>query len=958
MLELRHLTKIYKTAGGAETRAIDGVSLSFESTGLVFLLGKSGSGKSTLLNLAGGLDAPTEGEVLVMGRSSKVFSGRDFDSYRNTYVGFVFQEYNVLNEFNVEENVALALELQGRPRDRKRVLEILEEVDLAPYAKRRPGTLSGGQKQRVAIARALVKDPQIIMADEPSGALDSATGKQVFETLKKLSRRRLVLVVSHDREFAEIYGDRIIELKDGKVLSDVTKKRQAATLDRNAIKHGDNTVTLKHGTPVSDATIEFIREFLEKSTGEILLSRDEGDILRFKRASRIDETGARETFFETPPPVPYEGESVRFIRSRLPAARAVKIGASSLRLKPFRLLLTVLLSIIAFVMFGLFSTMILYNGERVLARSFLESEYDFLTLNKVYETRVSGSRNSADYAYDTAARFTPAEIASFGETAFGAYTLGGLTPSNLDLPRNSILYRPTFTRVAAIPKEHPLTTDMVGAYPALPNQIAVSEYFLECAQNAVFTRVSANGAASGVKEINRAEDLVGEYLKCGDLVFQISGVFRGGALFEKYRALEEDDSDWLMRLMLEMHLSEGTPTLTLVSEQFLDLFEGLIGGLEEDHTKEIFDYAENPFDLVFTDSGDAFTNSTLKIFHSNEIPFPVTYFGQEKTALSANEFIVPSYYLSVYYEAHHGSSPEEQQAYEAFVKQMRIWAEGRISVTNGAGATVNREATEAEIAAAEIAVTSYVATHPMAWRVKPHGEAARSATVVGAYRSVRGHQAESVLCSQEFYEHVGGYPGPLHETNYVPEADASYSWAFVPLEKTEKAFGALSARLGAYDEADVAYLLHNVLYENVTLVNSIVEALSALFLGAGIVLAFFASLLLFNFITVSITSKKKEIGILRALGARGADVFKIFFAESGIIVGACTLISIVGTAAATALLNGILRAAAGIDVTLFVFGPFSAIVMLSVAVVVAFLSTFLPAYFTARKKPVESIRAL
>ena len=116
MLELRHLTKIYKTAGGAETRAIDGVSLSFESTGLVFLLGKSGSGKSTLLNLAGGLDAPTEGEVLVMGRSSKVFSGRDFDSYRNTYVGFVFQEYNVLNEFNVEENVALALELQGRPR--------------------------------------------------------------------------------------------------------------------------------------------------------------------------------------------------------------------------------------------------------------------------------------------------------------------------------------------------------------------------------------------------------------------------------------------------------------------------------------------------------------------------------------------------------------------------------------------------------------------------------------------------------------------------------------------------------------------------------------------------------------------------------------------------------------------------------------------------------------------------
>ena len=151
-----------------------------------------------------------------MGKSSSTFSKSDFDSYRNTYVGFIFQEYNILSEFSIEDNLSLALELQGKKKDKEKVDYLLKQVDLDGFAKRKPNTLSGGQKQRIAIARALIKDPKIIMADEPTGALDSKTGKQVFDTLKKLSKDHLVIVVSHDREFSEIYGDRIIELKDGK----------------------------------------------------------------------------------------------------------------------------------------------------------------------------------------------------------------------------------------------------------------------------------------------------------------------------------------------------------------------------------------------------------------------------------------------------------------------------------------------------------------------------------------------------------------------------------------------------------------------------------------------------------------------------------------------------------------------------------------------------------------------
>ena len=261
MLEVKNLTKVYKTKGGADVNALDGVTMRFPETGMVFLLGKSGSGKSTLLNVCGGLDSPTSGEIIVKGRSSKNFSQSDFDSYRNTFIGFIFQEYNILNEFSVEDNIALALELQGKPKDKKAIAELLEEVDLTGYAKRKPNTLSGGQKQRIAIARALVKQPEIIMADEPTGALDSATGKQVFDTLKKLSKTKLIVVVSHDRDFAEQYGDRIIELKDGKIISDITKtQEEQRPVSGNVTAIGD-TLCLKAGAELTDKDFNEIKAF-------------------------------------------------------------------------------------------------------------------------------------------------------------------------------------------------------------------------------------------------------------------------------------------------------------------------------------------------------------------------------------------------------------------------------------------------------------------------------------------------------------------------------------------------------------------------------------------------------------------------------------------------------------------------------------------------------------------------
>ena len=220
MINVSNLSKLYYS-GKESIKALDDISIAFPECGMVFLLGKSGCGKSTLLNIIGGLDKPTAGQLLVDGRDTTCFSSRDLDNYRGSTVGFVFQNINLIPDLNVADNVSLSLELLGEKCDSSSVETALDRVGLHGLSKRNTNELSGGQRQRVAIARALIKNPAIVIADEPTGSLDSETGRGIFELLKELSKDRLVIVASHDRDSAEKFADRIIELKDGKIVRDL-----------------------------------------------------------------------------------------------------------------------------------------------------------------------------------------------------------------------------------------------------------------------------------------------------------------------------------------------------------------------------------------------------------------------------------------------------------------------------------------------------------------------------------------------------------------------------------------------------------------------------------------------------------------------------------------------------------------------------------------------------------------
>ena len=221
MLELKNIVKKYNT-GGSEVEVLKSVNIHFRENEFVSILGASGSGKTTLLNIIGGLDKYTSGDMDLMGRSTKEFKDRDWDSYRNGTIGFVFQSYNLISHLSVIENVKLALSISGQSNaeNDEKAKKVLEDVGLAEHLYKKPNQLSGGQMQRVAIARALVTDPKIILADEPTGALDSKTSVQIMELIKEISKTKLVIMVTHNPELAKEYSDRIVRVKDGEIQED------------------------------------------------------------------------------------------------------------------------------------------------------------------------------------------------------------------------------------------------------------------------------------------------------------------------------------------------------------------------------------------------------------------------------------------------------------------------------------------------------------------------------------------------------------------------------------------------------------------------------------------------------------------------------------------------------------------------------------------------------------------
>lgn len=271
MIELKKLRKVYGSHSGAECVALEDIDLQLPDTGLVFIIGKSGSGKSTLLNLLGGLDTITSGDVIADGNHLADFHADDFENYRSSYIGFIFQHYYLLEELTVAENIELAMSIVGK-EDKSEITALLDKLGLSGFEERYPRELSGGQQQRVAIARALAKNPKLILGDELTGNLDRSTSEQILKILKEISKEKLVVIVSHNLEEADMYADRIIELHDGKIFRD----RVRVESNHSDFRISDGTVYLPYFRDLNDCEVSQLESELKHGSVHNIVQLDDG----------------------------------------------------------------------------------------------------------------------------------------------------------------------------------------------------------------------------------------------------------------------------------------------------------------------------------------------------------------------------------------------------------------------------------------------------------------------------------------------------------------------------------------------------------------------------------------------------------------------------------------------------------------------------------------------------------
>ncbi len=904
MLQTKDLVKIYKPKKGVPVTALDRVCIKFPQKGMIFLLGKSGSGKSTLLNLLGGLDSYNSGEIIIKSVSSKDFKQSHFDSYRNTYVGFIFQEYNVLEEFTVGANIALAIQLQGRKATDSEINEILKEVDLDGFGDRKPNELSGGQKQRVAIARALVKKPEIIMADEPTGALDSNTGKAIFDTLKKLSRDKLVIVVSHDREFAEQYADRIIELADGKVISDVELEETAIT-ENNGISFKENTVEVPGGYHLTEDDRKSINEYIDAIGSSISIN-----ISKKSSATKFVNTDESKITSDA-------GSKFKLIKSKLPLKNAFKIGSNGLKYKKFRLVMTVLLSCIAFGLFGISDTFAAYNHIETCTNSLYDSDINYLSVHK-------SKKGDGDDYRDWGYKFSKEELKNFSnETNVNVY--GIYNPesyelsirSNIDtsvkLTENFDIYIPELTGYGTINRQiaDELGFNLLaGKYPdGEKHEVAISEYIFEIFKKAKYTdgvlKDKEDGTAK-VKytEIKKYDDIIGKTITLGDKQFKITAVIDTKLDIERYISITEENEnatnaeelrDSLLFMEFEYARTYSYASVVMVGDGYI---EKMIK-----NSPPVANITEGDI-WIYSDKYEIYPSYLAKLSDTEDKI--ITWVNGKKTNLADNELIVSVNALGMH------DHPQEYQNIDGFDYQRFL----------------------KDFGTAKGSIYSYGEDVPE-----------QEFKVVGVILDTdetRGYSS-AAICSDAIFEKM------------TEGIDCVYEYAIgnKPTEKPE--LKKVVSRCYSKD-ASVRYPIQNQITFELDSLNEFLVEFSKIFLYIGLGFALFAGVMLANFIATSISYKKQEIGILRAIGSRSNDVFRIFFAESFIIAMINFILSAVGVAVLVNIINSVVRDDIGILITILSFSVRQVALLLAVSLLVAFVASFLPVKKIASKKPIDAIR--
>ncbi len=1012
MLEVRHLKRVYRVKNADPVYALNDVTLKFPETGLVFILGKSGSGKSTLLNVMGGLDKADDGEIIINGKSSKSFTKGEMDSYRNTYLGFIFQEYNILSDFTVKENIALALQLQHKKATDEEVNKILSEVDLAGYGKRKPNELSGGQKQRVAIARALVKEPKIIFGDEPTGALDSNTGKQVFETLKKLSKTKLVVIVSHDRDFAEHFGDRVIELKDGKVISDISKTSLASVKPAEGVSLiGDNIIRLSKNRPLTVNDLPIINNAISKGGTDVFITADSHVNEAICEAAKIDKEGNREEFVKTDPSKIKEGKGTfKPIKSKFSLAHAFKMGSRSLRVKPFRLVMTILLSTIAFSLFGASLTLSMFSEQSALKSTIDKNEMSFFPVS-VYE------KGDSDGIKDE-------WIEEIKNTGVNVYKSDNKRVSLPVGAKNDLFHTSNLTSSVSLGengesalKDFGLKLE-AGKLPTAEKECAISLYAYYSYADLGFNKTSGSGNTSTSTTLSY-EDVIGteltaegnSYSPMGNtnVTYTITGIIDTKLpeylLSYRHNSQNITYSDPHYSELSSLSYAYGSSIHTALfvkgeekkGEEDIVISRQLVSG-EDEKNQQYYSlgyfpsHQENEFyfkkDKTALSKGEALVSMyTLRnIMYSSSssteespVEGSLAYAMQE---ISNNEYtfkenyfdsICTDYTDELYNK--YKDSEEFPGYYENKTDALRYFF---MNTQEGWNTDEYKECQKQWIEKQKeiLGKVTDTASLPSIKGYLPTGERKNNGLepkvewefdIVGvdftetdrySYSTYMSISEEDATAIRDALKKNGyGSSSSESRTCYITFGnDENVINRFLDLYMTKK-----KVFVDAKDYNDIpdsAWRM-NILDSTLGTVEStasMITVLTQVFLYVGIAMAVFSMLLFYNFISVSINNKKREIGILRAVGAKRSDVFKIFYSEAFIIAIINFVLSTIAVFVMSYVINAELGKSGNFNFDLMSPNILIILCLLGISLLASVISAFLPVTKIANKKPIDAIQ--
>ncbi len=952
MLEIINLKKEYTTKAG-KTLALDNVSLRFADVGLVFITGKSGSGKTTLLNVIGGLDDFDDGDIEIDGRKFSEFSAKDFDSYRNTVVGFVFQEYNLLPDYNVRKNVAIADELQGKKSDAREIEKLFEQVEIAGIENRKINQLSGGQKQRVAISRALLKSPKIILADEPTGALDSETGEQAMRILKELSKEKLVIVVSHDLEYAEKYGDRIIRLVDGRVIEDSTLTDY---IIEDNIYETDAFCTVKKGSDLTDEEVAILRNAI-------------------KNDKPIDFTSTLSVRARKPTVQPEKlkgREAIKFIPSKMRFFSACLLGIKALTVKPVRLIITILLSVIAFAGFGGLDAIASFNEAKAITCLLSENYYSALPVYAVYnddyysgtklkisQTQIAAINDKTGYTFRGVYDITDTEYidANVDRGNYNASKAIEGLPNDFKVePVGSAYYYREANGIITFKAEE-IQGDIIdkagfnyrilyGRYPIYDGlesiqQVAISSYLSE---SILYWLKTDNLLSFGGKEITEIEDFIGARLSIGKHTFIISGIIDCGRIPSKYEELKQNHNRALAD-DFDTYLNAGC---------FLNIFapEGFIGQYIDNNNRISCHYAD--YKKVHRAEIDGKSFSLNEYFYNaNEIPDEQIILFDNNQPLKDDEVLI-----------HVGDLQKEyfsQEFASVYSTEYSAQLASLISVLNQSSFThaqkteymktflgimeeiQNKDTQLAKTLKKPIILKSYEVDGKTICNEKAF-------KVAGVYFGVNT-QASSALYPK--FEALAMSSNAMKSMNVVEQG--IYSRMIAPLFGNgtgAKTMGKLMTQ-----EKGMQWIwFENGILESIARDKETLKQSLELFLYGAIVLAVFSIFMLFNYISVSIQSKRHSIGVLRALGANTKNIFTMFLVESFIIAFLNGLISTLIAWLGCLFVNTYLVNIMNLSFQIAMFDLRQVVLIFLGSIGAAFVASLLPILKISKSKPVNLIR--